>query len=587
MIKKLSLSNFRGHTRVLEFGPGLNIIKGKNESGKSTIKEAFAFVMQGTDSSGTKNPDHLITVGEDVATVSLQTAKATITRRKKRGTTSATKLERDGIPAVSMSQTDMQNQIKLSHEVFMSCWNVGYFMELSQAQKMKVLGEIANLDRKELLRGILPENYAVPSWVTLLNPKIDANKAADLRRQSQNKRIADEATLAQMRAQLETYSGSATVDVSSYQQKINSLEAQYQAFSEYEKDVIKYNNTRQRNAETVSRYSSVSAGQAQKEESLSKLMEETSGVAERVALNSTRAQEIVAAGKALRANLKQLPSQAPAKPKISDNACPTCGSVMDVSHKQKLMAEYESAVLAFNKIERATADHNKPIEQDLDNYETEYREVQERLSSLQAMLYSKKEMVAKLQLEVEAGKKLLATYSAPVEPLAPTKPDGDQQAILKELTEMKSAVHSARMHAEQREKLSVQINNLEQSVVRHTSDIDALADLERALQALPELETAKTLEVITVHGVKLALLDGELVVTDEKGVDYRSLSDGRRMKIDLAFCGSIRRQAGPYAPGMIFLDNADLIDRLELPQGVQILVAKVDPNADEVVVIPQ
>lgn len=50
MLRKLELTNFRQHQDlVLEFGPGITVIRGANECGKSTIFEAIIFALFGVD----------------------------------------------------------------------------------------------------------------------------------------------------------------------------------------------------------------------------------------------------------------------------------------------------------------------------------------------------------------------------------------------------------------------------------------------------------------------------------------------------------------------------------------------------------
>ena len=66
-----------------------------------------------------------------------------------------------------------------------------------------------------------------------------------------------------------------------------------------------------------------------------------------------------------------------------------------------------------------------------------------------------------------------------------------------------------------------------------------LAKVEAALLKLPELETEATLKKVSVPGILMSLQDGELIVTNEEGVDYRCLSDGKRMKVDTAICLAI------------------------------------------------
>ena len=123
------------------------------------------------------------------------------------------------------------------------------------------------------------------------------------------------------------------------------------------------------------------------------------------------------------------------------------------------------------------------------------------------------------------------------------------------------------------------INSLDNAIVRYSA-------LEKTLLDLPGLETQKTLEKVSIDGVNLDLVEGEFIVTDAKGVDYRSLSDGRKLKVDIALATAIRRSAGPSAPQLLFVDNADLMDsELSLPDDVQVLIAHVDGNVDGVQVV--
>lgn len=591
MIKKLSLTNFRGHNRVLEFGPGVNIIRGRNEAGKSTIKEAFAFVMQGTDSAGAKNPDHMITVDAKFTEVSLLTVRGTLfTRKKNRGATSTVKYERNGNPSVPMNQTEMQTGvIKLSPEVWMSCWNSGYFMSLDQARKMKVLGEMAKIDRRELIRTVLPEGTLLPAIVKLVKPTVDAQAVADLRRQSQNKRASDEGTLAQVNAQISGFTSDTEIDEESYQREINELEIKVQAFRDYEQDVGRYNKAIAANSLAAEKFANAKGLVEQTRNRLSEI--DTNGL-EAAGKGKALDQECIKAANdalELEKKLKTVSMTAPVKPKPMSGKCPTCGHIAENSEAifKSAMQDYEKALVAFNKHDREIADYNKPILDQIEAAKKHTNELMSQKSINEGVLTSLRGNRDQAKKELAGYETTLSTFKEPQAPLAPTKPSGDEVEMKKVLDEKKGVLYSHKQQAEQRVQLKNQHDMLTQAIEKHTSDINSLAVIEDALKALPELETKKTLETIAVPGVKLTLLEGELVVTDEKGVDYRSLSDGRRMKIDIAFCGAIRKTAGAMAPDIIFIDNADLIDNLDVPRGVQVLVAEVDPNSNEVSVIPQ
>ena len=131
----------------------------------------------------------------------------------------------------------------------------------------------------------------------------------------------------------------------------------------------------------------------------------------------------------------------------------------------------------------------------------------------------------------------------------------------------------------QMESLKQSANQLEHNIIRYST-------LEKILLSLPEIETQKTLENVMIPGVNLSLVDGDLIVQDDKGVDYRSLSDGRKMKVDIALATAIRKASGPTAPQLLFVDNADLMDsQLSIPDDVQVLIAHVDNTVEGVQIV--
>ena len=49
MLNTLKLTNFRQHTdRVVEFTPGINVIRAANEGGKSTLLESILYALFGS-----------------------------------------------------------------------------------------------------------------------------------------------------------------------------------------------------------------------------------------------------------------------------------------------------------------------------------------------------------------------------------------------------------------------------------------------------------------------------------------------------------------------------------------------------------
>jgi chromosome segregation ATPase len=587
MIKQLQFTRFRGHEGMYAFGPGRNFIKGPNESGKSTIKEAIAFAWMGTDSAGTKNPDHLVTVNEAVTEVRLTTPKSTIARRKKRGATAEIKIIREGIPDVKITQTDLMNQLSISHEVFMSSWSVGYFMNLKPEARLKVLGEIARIDRRALLASILDLGQ-LPAQVKFVNPKIDADVVAGLRRSEQNKKQAQEAVLKTLQAQIREFAAEVSVlDEESVRSRIALLDEHLQEHMMYNQQLPRWkaeNDKRSRVSEDVAKK------QSEVESLQAKIVDNTKKVAALTDLGlevKTKAEELQKKRDSLVSQRRELELGLPMKPAASAGECPTCGTLVSEDHVDQLMRPYLEAVDRYNKHAREVADHNKKIDEQvhdllkqIDKALAKKNEVQNEIASLFAFRKTYDEGLSEAQRIVTQLK------SYPTELLPPPKaPEGEHAELLQERDRLKNELHAYNLFKTRKANLDADIKKTEQSIHTYAAQVHTYAAYEEALLKLPELETEATLQKVAIPGVLMSLSDGELVVTDKDGVDYRCLSDGRRMKIDVALCLAIKK-AEPRCPDWLFVDNADLMDEdVYVPDGIQVFIAQVDPTAKEVQVV--
>lgn len=589
MIKQLQLTNFRGHSVRYEFCQGRNTIRGKNEAGKTTIKEAIAFAWMGTDAEGTKNPDHLITVGQEVAEVQLTTPKSVLKRKKKRGSTSEVRLSLESIPDIKLTQTELLEKLQLSPEVFMSCWNVGYFMKLKADARLKVLGEVAKLDRPSLLASLLPEGTKIPSQVKYANPRIDSEALAGARRQLQNKVSSLQGGLTQIEAQLSQLKAGPGVpeDLEVHQNLLNEVEAALSDWELYEKNLSKYKTDLARWESAQSLGERLVKGVEEANLFLEQSELELKDLDQKIALLIPEGKSLKAKIEELKKSLKGVEMMVPQKRTLSQGDCPTCGQVIPAEYVEKINKDYNLLLEKYNQHERAVADHNKGVlseitdkEKALDSATKEYHKVNAR-----------KEIVVKertrLAGQLESLRKDLEKANGGTQkPVAPGSPTSDRPKLQAERDRLKAVIHSQTIAQQQRVQLEGQRST-------HVKDIELLdwqiqqsLKIEAALQQLPKLETEKTLEMIQIPGVSMTLVDGDLVVCDDKGVDYRCLSDGRRMKVDVAFCCSLQRAAGPTSPRWLFVDNADLMDaHVSVPDGVQVFVAEVSPDAKTVEVV--
>lgn len=587
MITEINYRNFRGHNENFKFGPNRNIIKGPNEAGKSTIKEAIAFTWMSTDSQGTKNPDHLITVGQDIMDVQLKTAKAAFWRKKKRGSTSEVKLQREGIPDVKLSQSDLMNQIGVSHEVFMSSWLVGYFMELKSDTKLKVLGEIAKINREDMLKELVGDT-PIPSQLKYKNPKIDADVVAGMRRSEQNQRQSFEAAQASIRTQLTSFPTEVLqIDPQEYSAKIAHADALLQQHSAYKNQLQVWKVESDKRASAGKMTEDLKQQIAKEQESLNTYLNPLAFAES--AKEDTKSQAVAYEQKIqeLLKSKKIIELQVPPKPNAKSGKCPTCLTEVSEEHVHMLMDPYNKSVEEYNKHSRLVADHNQKIDAEVLEIQKIIAEIRQNYLKADAESSRLKTLKIKGEAAIDNLRKQLQQYiNMPKDVLqTPQVPDGSEDEIKSLRDKLKAELHSYNLFVTQKKQLDEQLQSNQTKIDHHLKVATQLAKVEAALLQLPELETAATLEKVSVPGIMMSLQEGDLIVTNEDGVDYRCLSDGRRMKVDTAICLAIKK-AEPKSPDWIFVDNSDLMDQeVYIPDGVQVLIAKVDSTVDTVEVV--
>lgn len=584
MITSINLKHFRGHGGKFEFGPGKNLIRGRNEAGKSSLKEAISFAWMGTDSSGTRAPDHLISVSEPTMEVSLSTPKSTIRRLKSRGKTGKIYLCRPALPDTEITQTDLLRGIALTPEVFMSSWLVGYFMSLGSEEKLQVLGEVAKLDRRLLLQELLPLGVEIPSHLKLQKPQLDAQAIAGTRRQEQNKLQAAKGALAALKAQLEQI-GVVQVDEDSYTASLASVEASLQEFTAYFAALTRFQTETARwsaikdSVESAQRAASQTKAEIAKLERLDLLEQEGRKV------EALHSQAVERLKECLQAERMSVTLPAPVKPSADTGECPTCLQSVSKDHADKLRQDYMRKLEEYNIHERNVANHNQKIEAAYEIAREQEQSLSERLKVLRHRYATAKAQHEILSTTLRRQEEL-ATADVGAQPTPPSHPGGDPSALQKERDRLSAELYMSRMQRTNRDKLVAEINRHEVEIRRHEAEIERLHLIEKALLELPARETEATLAKVSIPGVRMSLQDGELVLCDDQGVDYRCLSDGRKMKIDILLAMAIKKAAGPSAPPWIFVDNADLIDdNTVFPQDTQVLIAHVDPTSADVVVI--
>lgn len=579
MITGMILKNFKGHKETrLSFNPGKNAIRGPNEVGKTAVDDAISFVFYGCDQYGNRNPDHLIMFGEEATEGTITTDKASFVRRKQRGQTSVVQLIRPGIPPIKMSQTELTQALGISFEVFASCYNVGFFMDLPQAKKLEVIGQIAQLSRVDLLRELAPHLGMHPK-VKLENIKVDLQVISSERRLVQNQLASDQGALSQVETQIKEFkSDVGGFDLNEAKNELTALTAQADLFDLYKSELIKYQSA-QRAAKEQENTNKVLAATREKLELELKSLGDSS--APKISRLTEQREQIQAKCREISISLEALPSPpAVADPdnRVEIGSCPRCGQTVSEKLKEGIEREKERAINKYNQIAREVADRNSSKHDYLDSAREKINQLTDEIVSLHEVIQLNKSRRIWIEGHLSELNPVHVTALKP-----PVKPDGDETVIRDRLNSLRAKYYAHQTFALKQEQMAAREDVFRKSIQQKSTEIEKLATLEEALKRLPELEVRRTLERLRTPGVVIRFTEDELVVTNDRFIPYQSLSAGRKIKMSLELSKTFQKLV-PRAPHFYFIDNADLVDDYSgiLPGGdEQVFIAKVDTSVSE------
>jgi len=142
-IQQIKLTNFKNfETSLFEFGD-YNVFKGKNGSGKTTIRDAILFCLYNQTASGGKDTNRFIKKGATSCEVELVADEHTYLRKR---SNAGSEISIDG---VVVNQKDV---VLPSFEIFNSVFSVGYFNSLSEKdQRNLILENTADINNLKLL----------------------------------------------------------------------------------------------------------------------------------------------------------------------------------------------------------------------------------------------------------------------------------------------------------------------------------------------------------------------------------------------------------------------------------------------------
>lgn len=566
-IRSLEMQHFLGKTVTHQFRQR-NKIVGANGVGKSSIKEALCFVFTGRDSFGNRNPQHLISVGEDSTRVVVTTDKAEISRTLTRGANGTLKVNR-GQGWVVYTQAQFE-AVMGSTDLILSTFIPGYFLSMKAAEQHAVLSQVLpKVDKDILLKditGITLTAEEILRWgVKMKKADIVANSVAVERRAAEKQINQYEGNIDELRS----IKALPKPEESGIAAELLDLESTMSLWSAYRTQKVAYDKDQ---AQAKWHESQNQQNQIMREELLSQMdkiqfkeMPEVDGT-----LPST--DELIR-------KLKLLPPAPAVMSVIDADNCPTCGQTVGVRHRDKVKADNERIVAEHSALCEKIKAENAIIEAEIVRIKQITEARQKTISEIKTFNTQAEKKLNELKLQY-AGI-VDTTFQATLkEPAAPEKVvDAERLHVLKEahkkyLRELGAWEENERQRASAQEK----IDKLLADIATLKQVVERLRAIEQGLAQVPQEEMRRQLETLKMPTVSITVNDS--IVVTRNGIHYNHLSTGQRMSADIEIC----RKLNELRPlGMVFLDNADLVDQFDWGD-YQMFAAFVDATKTEVTI---
>lgn len=528
LVKKIVLENFKGTAKkTVALGPGETVISGKNRAGKSTIGEAIVFALYGVTIKGSPRCDNLLKQGAKKAVVTLEIdvngETYTVERTKTRKGTEVT------LNGVKVAQADIDSLLGLTAEEFLAMYNPLYLIksEPSKAREFFVsLLEPPTLE--EVLKEMLPEQAELLKGVSLGNPDMALKQHRDELKGLQKEIAKAEGAADELKSQIE-----------SVRKELSNL-----AFDE--ETTRREISLLKEKIETIK----VAAEPKRPDDSEIKILNEK--------VNAKR-QEYLSLSEQKQRLLRQMP------PKPGE-VCPTCGQTIPKDRMaaaiEKWQAQVEKVKESVSEIDRKmaqVAEEGKNLAHELTNAQTVYKVemnfYETALANWQSKSACARDELKSVTEQIEKLQKAQASYTALVEQC---------RSLEERLAETNKALGADRDVARRLEET-----------------IQAINEFRFKFVELQMKQLKPHLKHVDVTLFEVAKSTGEIkptfIITYD-GKPVQMLSTSEEILAGLEITLLVQKLKNVTVP--VFVDNAESITDLDLPDGRQYLVARAVPGKE-------
>ena len=579
MIETVVLSNIRNQTnRTVKLGLRTSLC-GKNGAGKTTIREALCFCFCGTDSLGTKNPQHLLREGADEMKIEVHTTRAVISRTLTKKGNSTLRVQRGDVSS-TFTQSQFEGMMG-SPDVVLSCLVPNFFMRLSAERQQKVLHEvIASEGRAKLLQ----DNFGIQIPAELaLKYKLDRRAdllAADI---AKDRRLVQQ-DIAVIGGQVQMLANRPVIPEPVQPPEIQTLprlRILRDQWQQYNSKLLRYNDALQNRQwaeeENEKRNQQVLVAQKQLETLQLRVVPEP---------RTDLGEQYAALGR----TLKPLPI-APAMQRTTDQElCPTCGQTVGSKHREKVHQENELLMKQHQEAVTAVETHNagvkleaEKISRQMDEHDQKRRQIEKENQKIQTTISQLRALVSAASGRVPLPE-LPEQAQIPEEHFHPEELQAAETAE-RDYLGARSAWEQQATEIRQRGQAILDMQNRQARLI---PQVDWLQLLEKAILELPALEMRAKTQALCAPG-ELDVTVTDKVTCQYHGIPYELLSTGQELKTGILLCMKLDGLRGNKAMHVVFIDNADLLDEegksIQYGDGIQVLRAVVSEAQELEVVV--
>lgn len=587
-ISKLRAKNFKGFEKAeFEFND-VNILEGKNGTGKSAIKDAiiFCFFNRTADGLLTK-ADKLIKEGERKAMVEITFSNGEALRRDRSG--NSTKLSyldsSQSDEDSDINQRQIEDIIKVDYDTFQCIFNVGYFMSLPDKDKRVMMLNLAKpIDRQKLFDKFKIGKEAIDKYnlkltnipgqyKELLKEKRETEYAIDITKL--NIQNIEEIKIPEAEHKDQTEA------LQKAENKIDEAVKANRDWDEYKNklsdiSLIKERNTEIENKIKETKIEEITKPTNAKVVALYKEREKLLDEKEKLSKSSDKVDLIN--------NLTRQINELQSTISIPEGICPTCYQAVEPSHKNKIternkqiLEEREKLSVELDKIQ--VVQETKLTGYDINIENLKQQIVQEEADYDDQWAKFKKNEENKIDVRV-----LKARLQEIKEPKKPETQPVDILKLQQDREKIKEA--QGKYIAEKTEILS--LKKRKDAELQKKADLlakkktleDELAEIKYLCnvfspKGLPSEEIRMKLEPIMeimnefLPKSKIELLEllksgmeyREVFHVFVRGKEYARMSTGEKKKVDIAISKAINKLSGSKL-NMFFIDNAESIDKI-------------------------